>query len=569
MKYSMPFTLEHIKNIYFLGIGGIGMSALAHYFHLKEKTVVGYDRVESIVTKQLEEKGIKIFYTLDEKHIEGMDLVVYTPAISRDCVELQAADRLGIPVLKRSQVLGKISETYRTLAVAGTHGKTTTSTMLTHVLNQSGASCTAFLGGISNNLKSNFTYSESDLMVVEADEYDRSFMTLKPDIAVITSMDADHLDIYGTPEAMQENYLAFSAQAQRLVVHENLSQFFPKEKTQTFGMHQVATDWGLNKPEAQIVVDRRRAQEVALTPSQVADQAYYSITGALTEEYYRLPNQRQRTIQLRYDEPQRRDPQDLLLMMITTSDGKQIPLSTIADVKYRRSPNLINHDQMRRAITVMGFYRMNEPPSMDLAMEVMMKSMAKLNWPPGYGMEMRGDMTQMMDSFARLFVGLQLAVLFILLVLVAQFRGFLQPLQMIFSLPLELSGVFFALWLAHQTFSSVSIMAIIVVTGMDVTTAILLIDHILRYRQQGMPRDEAIARACPERLRPILMTTTITIIVMVPVAFFPKTGIDAYSPLGTVVIGGLIVGTVLSLFDIPIMHAYVDDLVNLFKRKKA
>ena len=352
-------------------------------------------------------------------------------------------------------------------------------------------------------------------------------------------------------------------------VLDKLSKQVEEIARKTFGMHQVATDWGLNKPEAQIVVDRRRAQEVALTPSQVADQAYYSITGALTEEYYRLPNQRQRTIQLRYDEPQRRDPQDLLLMMITTSDGKQIPLSTIADVKYRRSPNLINHDQMRRAITVMGFYRMNEPPSMDLAMEVMMKSMAKLNWPPGYGMEMRGDMTQMMDSFARLFVGLQLAVLFILLVLVAQFRGFLQPLQMIFSLPLELSGVFFALWLAHQTFSSVSIMAIIVVTGMDVTTAILLIDHILRYRQQGMPRDEAIARACPERLRPILMTTTITIIVMVPVAFFPKTGIDAYSPLGTVVIGGLIVGTVLSLFDIPIMHAYVDDLVNLFKRKKA
>lgn len=337
----------------------------------------------------------------------------------------------------------------------------------------------------------------------------------------------------------------------------------------TFGMHQVATDWGLNKPEAQIVVDRRRAQEVGLTPSQVADQAYYSITGALTEEYLRLPNERQRTIQLRYDEPQRRDPQDLLLMMITTPDGKQIPLSTIADVKYRRSPNLINHDQMRRAITVMGFYRMNEPPSMELAMEVMMNSMAKLNWPPGYGMEMRGDMTQMMDSFGRLFIGLQLALLFIFLVLVAQFRGFLQPMQMIFSLPLELSGVFFALWLAHQTFSSVSIMAIIVVTGMDVTTAILLIDHILRYRQQGMPRDEAIARACPERLRPILMTTTITIIVMIPVAFFPKTGIDAYSPLGTVVIGGLIVGTVLSLFDIPIMHAYIDDFVHMLQRKKS
>lgn len=337
----------------------------------------------------------------------------------------------------------------------------------------------------------------------------------------------------------------------------------------TFGMHQVGTDWALTKPEARIVVDRRRAQEVGLTPAQVADQAYYSITGALTEEFYRLPNQRQRTIQLRYDEPQRRDPADLLLMTVTTPDGKQVPLSTIADVQYRRSPNLINHDQMRRAITVLGFYRMNEPPSMDLAMDVMMKSMAKLNWPPGYSLEMRGDMTQMMDSFSRLFTGLALAVLFIFLVLVAQFRGFLQPLQMIFSLPLELSGVFVALFLAHQTFSSVSIMAIIVVTGMDVTTAILLIDHILRYRNEGLPRDEAIAKACPERLRPILMTTTITILVMAPVAFSPKTGIDAYQPLGTVVIGGLLVGTVLSLFDIPIMHAYVDDLVNWLKRRRA
>ncbi|MCA9802795.1 MAG: efflux RND transporter permease subunit [Cyanobacteria bacterium HKST-UBA02] len=336
----------------------------------------------------------------------------------------------------------------------------------------------------------------------------------------------------------------------------------------TRGMHQVFTDWGLEKPEAKIVVDRRRAQEVGLSPSQIADQAYYSLTGALTEEFFRLPNQRQRTILLRYDEPQRRDIEDLLLMNVTTAEGKQVPLSTVASIKQERSPNLINHDQMRRAVTVMGFYRMGEPPSMDLTMDVMMKSMAKLNWPPGYGIEMRGDMTQMMDAFGRLFVGLGLAVLFIFLVLVAQFRGFLQPLQMIFSLPLELSGVFAALFLAHQTFSSVSIMAIIVVTGMDVTTAILLIDHILRYRKAGMSRNEAIIKACPERLRPILMTTTITIIVMAPVAFAPKTGIDAYSPLGTVVVGGLIVGTVLSLFDIPIMHAYVDDLIRFIDAKR-
>lgn len=336
---------------------------------------------------------------------------------------------------------------------------------------------------------------------------------------------------------------------------------------ETYGMHQVATDWSLSKPDWEIKIDPRRAQEIGLTPSQIADQAYYAVTGALTNEFYRLPNIRQRTILVRYDEPQRRDPHDLLLMTVTTKDGKQVPLKTVAQLEYRDAPTVISHDQMRRAITVMGYYRIGEPPSMDVAMEVMMKAMAKLNWPPGYTLEMRGDMTQMMDAFARLLLGLQLAVLFIFLVLVAQFRGFLQPLQMIFSLPLELSGVFFALWLAHQAFSSVSIMAVIVLTGMDITTAILLIDQILRLRAQGMPRNEAIIKACPQRLRPILMTSVITIIVMLPVSIAPKTGMDAYSPLGTVVVGGLIVGTILSLLDIPIMHAYIDDLVNWLNRK--
>lgn len=336
---------------------------------------------------------------------------------------------------------------------------------------------------------------------------------------------------------------------------------------QTYGMHQVATDWSLNKPDWEIKVDSRRAQEIGLTPSQIADQAYYAVTGALTNEYYRLPNVRQRTILVRYDEPQRRDPHDLLLMTVTTPDGQQVPLKSVAHLEYRDAPSVISHDQMRRAITVMGYYRKGEPPSMDVGMEVMMKAMAKLNWPPGYTIEMRGDMTQMMDAFQRLIAGLQLALLFIFLVLVAQFRGFLQPLQMIFSLPLELSGVFFALWLAHQAFSTVSIMAVIILTGMDITTAILLIDQILRHRREGMPRNEAIIKACPERLRPILMTSVITIIVMLPVSIAPKTGMDAYSPLGTVVVGGLIVGTILSLLDIPIMHAYVDDLVNWISSK--
>src|SRR5205807_3242022 len=179
---------------------------------------------------------------------------------------------------------------------------------------------------------------------------------------------------------------------------------------------------------------------------------------------------------------------------------------------------------------------------------------------------MRGDTTQMMDSFRRLLGGLVLALIFMYLVLVAQFRGFLQPLQMIASLPLELAGVFLALWLAHQAFSTVSIMAVIVLSGMDITTAVLMIDMIARHRDRGVPRDEAIVEACPQRLRPILMTSLISIIVMIPVALFPKTGLDAYQPLGTTILGGLTVGTLLSLFDIPIMHSAVDDFIRWLNR---
>ena len=238
-----------------------------------------------------------------------------------------------------------------------------------------------------------------------------------------------------------------------------------------------------------------------------------------------------------------------------------MPLNALATISYQQAPSLIEHDGMRRAVNIMGYYRPGSRPSMDLSMDVQMQAMQKLNFPPGYGIETRGDMTQMMDSFARLLVGLVLAVVFIYLVLVAQFRGFLQPLQMIFSLPLELSGVFVFLFLMHQAFSTVSILGVIVLTGMDITTAILLIDLIIQYRDAGVPRDEAVATACPQRLRPILMTSMITIIAMAPVAFFPKTGMDAYSPLGTTVIGGLVVGTLLTLLDIPILHTYADDFI--------
>lgn len=327
----------------------------------------------------------------------------------------------------------------------------------------------------------------------------------------------------------------------------------------TPGMAQAGTSWALGNPSWDVRVDPARAQALGLSPDDVASQLYYLTRGGLTNEFYRLPNLRQNTVLVRLEADQRKNAADLSTLTLGTSSGRAVPLSAIADIVPRPSPTLIEHDGGRRVETVTGFYRKNGPPSMDLTMDVMMGAISKVNFPPGYGLEMRGDMTQMMDSFRRLLWGLGLAVIFIVLVLISQFRGFLQPLQMVFSIPLELSGIFVALFLAHQAFSTVSIMAVIVLTGMDMTTAILLVDMIMHYRDRGVPRNEAVVRACPQRLRPILMTSIITIIVMVPVAFFPRTGIDAYQPLGTVIIGGLVVGTILSLFDIPIMHTYVDD----------
>lgn len=229
-------NLEKIKDIYFLGIGGIGMSALARYFHLIGKKVTGYDRAASIVTKALEEEGIEIFYNLDTTHISSQDMMVYTPAISRENIEYQMAEKAGIPILKRSEVLGIISREYRCLAVAGTHGKTTTSAMLSHLLRSSGLEATAFLGGISNNLQSNFAFGTSDLVVAEADEYDRSFLRLHPYFSIITSMDPDHLDIYGSHEEMKKSFKDFASQSQKLLVHEAFGDFDWDKDVQTYGL---------------------------------------------------------------------------------------------------------------------------------------------------------------------------------------------------------------------------------------------------------------------------------------------------------------------------------------------
>ena len=309
-------------------------------------------------------------------------------------------------------------------------------------------------------------------------------------------------------------------------------------KTKKPDIAQPFLSWEMSKPSYTLEVDRDKASMHGLSPLKIADQAYYGLRGGFPMEFYRIDDKRPTTVLVRYQEQQRRDIRDLDGMFITGKDGKQIPLLELVTLKKTLEPTAIEHDQLRRVITFGGYYRKDGRPSMDATMDLQMRAMDKINWPQGYGIEARGDMTQMMDSFRKLLGGLVLALVLMYLILVAQFGGFLQPFQMIFSLPLELSGVFVMLWLMHQAFSTVSILGVIVLSGMDIVTAILLIDLILHYRGSGMPRNEAIAKACPQRLRPILMTSFITIITMAPVAFFPKAGLDAYQPLGTVVIGG-------------------------------
>ena len=329
------------------------------------------------------------------------------------------------------------------------------------------------------------------------------------------------------------------------------------------GFYQVTTSWAQTLPQLHVVVDRARAQEIGLTVGEVADQAYYALKGGLTNEFYRLDNKRQFTILVRYRGDQRRDQADLEQVRIVGKKGEVVPLSSVARVEERRGPTLIEHDNFRRVVSVLGYYRKGGPPSMELSMDLLMAAHKKIDFPPGYGVELRGDMTQMEESFQRLLRGLYLALIFMFLLLVAQFRSLIEPFNMIFSLSLILTGILGGLLLAHQTFSTVSILAVVILTGMMMTVAVLMIDLVLRLRAEGMARDEAILTAGPVRLRPILMTSFISIVVLIPVAFFPRTGIDAYAPLATVVIGGLTMGTVLALFVVPVLHTFTDDLTSL------
>lgn len=237
------------RNIYFIGIGGIGMSAIARYYNAKGYKVSGYDKTPSPLTHALESEGIEVHYedniSFVPKDVEST-LVVYTPAIPKDMGELVYVQNNGYRVIKRSRMLGEISEGQRCMAVAGTHGKTTTSTLVSHLFTASGEGCSAFLGGISKNYGSNLLISTNDVVVAEADEFDRSFLQLFPETAVITSMDPDHLDIYGDEAHIREAFKAFASQVSGTVIVKkglDITTSDTKAKIQTYSYDDTSADF--------------------------------------------------------------------------------------------------------------------------------------------------------------------------------------------------------------------------------------------------------------------------------------------------------------------------------------
>jgi len=235
-------NLENIHNIYFVGIGGIGMSAIANYFKSNGKNVAGYDKVSTEITKSLEEIGISVHFEdsidLIPKEFRNKEntLIIYTPAIPKNHAELNYFLENKFNVLKRSEILGEITKNSFCLAVAGTHGKTTTSTILGHIFKEADLNATSFLGGISENYNSNLILGGNEISIVEADEFDRSFLKLAPNIACITSMDADHLDIYGDHSELQKSFKEFANKVSNtLIIRKGLPI-----KGKTYGLNENA-----------------------------------------------------------------------------------------------------------------------------------------------------------------------------------------------------------------------------------------------------------------------------------------------------------------------------------------
>ncbi|WP_121667084.1 UDP-N-acetylmuramate--L-alanine ligase [Mesonia aquimarina] len=272
-------AFNNITHIYFIGIGGIGMSALARFFKLNGKVVAGYDKLETEITQKLQQEGIAVYFSNQSQEIpvsfqdNKKTLVVYTPAVSRENPLFQFFNQKNFLIKKRAEVLGMITSGIPTLAVAGTHGKTTTTAILAHILKQCGVKLTAFLGGISENYQTNFIADGNEVIVVEADEFDRSFLHLTPSIAAITSMDADHLDIYKDEKTLQETFHAFAAK----IANEN--HLFYKAGLQNIDGKTIGVEERADYAVKNIQVKNGRYNFNLETPKKLIENIVFSLPG--------------------------------------------------------------------------------------------------------------------------------------------------------------------------------------------------------------------------------------------------------------------------------------------------
>lgn len=355
-----------------------------------------------------------------------------------------------------------------------------------------------------------------------------------------TSMAPVHLVIKG-PDLDRLAYLA--EQIQELAYRsESLSDPIR-------GLSQVATTWSLEEGARTLRPDLSALAALDLSPKELARQTYAALDG----EMARSTLSDGTPIMISYQAQQRRSLDDLKNVLITGPKGSQ-SLARLARIEGGRWPSMIEHEGLQRSNSVVASYRKGGPGSMVLGMDWLMSSRMQLGIPPGYSIEQRGDMVAMMDSSRRLFHGMGVSLLLMYLALAVQFRSARLPLVIMAAIPLSLPGVLLALLLAQQTISTVSLLGFVVLMGMDVTASILLLDAVLRRHNDGPPW-RALLTGAPARLRPVLMTVMVTLAVLLPLAFSPATGTDAYAPLATVIVGGLTVSGVLTLFLIPVLYS--------------
>lgn len=357
-----------------------------------------------------------------------------------------------------------------------------------------------------------------------------------------TSMAPVHLVIKG-PDLARLAYL--TEQTQELAYRsESLSN-------PVRGLSQIGTGWSLETGARSLRPDLNALSRLDLTPNDLARQAYAALDG----EMARSTLVDGTPILISYQAQQSRTLDDLKNVVISGPKGSQT-LGRLAEIEGTIWPSMIEHEGLQRSNSVVASYRKGGPGSMVLGMDWLMAARMQLGIPPGYSIEQRGDMVSMMDSSRRLFWGMGVSLLLMYLALAVQFRSPKLPLVIMTAIPLSLPGVVLALLLAHQTISTVSLLGFVVLIGMDVTASILLLDAVLQRHRGGKPW-RALLSGAPARLKPVLMTVLVTLVVLLPLAFSPSTGTDAYAPLASVIVGGLTVSGMLTLFLVPVLYSFV------------